>query len=130
MNAPVAHVSLLWQLIIFGGAVVFIVFALVLISSFLGQRHRERATGEPYESGIAPTGTARVRFNVKYYLVAMVFLIFDIEAVFLYTWAVSVRETGWMGFWEAVVFIVILLAALAYIWRTGALEWGSAKKTQ
>ncbi len=70
-----------------------------------------------------PTGGARLRLSAKFYLVAMLFVIFDIEALFLYAWSVSVRESGWTGFAEALVFIAILLAGLVYLWRVGALDW-------
>jgi NADH-quinone oxidoreductase subunit A len=99
------------------------------LSYFLGERHRERQTDDPYESGIAATGTARVRFDVKFYLIAMFFVIFDLEAVFIFAWAVSVRETGWTGYAEMLIFIGILAAALVYVWRLGALEWGAFVKT-
>jgi NADH-quinone oxidoreductase subunit A len=119
---------LLWPLAVYGGAAVLIVAALLVLSWLLGERHRERATGEPYESGVVPTGSVHVRFDVKFYLVAMFFLIFDLEAVFLYAWAVSVRETGWSGFLEAVIFIAVLAAALVYLWRSGALDWGTSRQ--
>ena len=93
------------------------------ISYVLGQKHRERLTDEPYESGITPTGSARVRFDVKFYLVAMFFVIFDLEAVFIYAWSVSIRETGWAGYLEVLTFIGILMAGLVYLWRMGALDW-------
>ena len=101
-----------------------IVAAILLLSAFLGQRHRERATDEPYESGVEATGTSHVRFDVKFYLVAMFFLIFDLEAVFLYAWAVSVKETGWAGYVEVLIFTAVLAAALLYLWKRGALVWG------
>jgi NADH-quinone oxidoreductase subunit A len=94
------------------------------LSYVLGQRHSERATGDVYEGGIVSTGSARVRLSVKFYLVAMFFVIFDLEAVFLFAWAVAARELGWAGYAEALVFVVILVAALVYLWRSGALDWG------
>jgi len=94
------------------------------IPRFLGERHRERATAEPYESGIPPTGSARGRLSARFYLVALLFVIFDVEAVFLIAWAISVREAGWTGFAGISVFIGILLAALVYEWKQGALDWG------
>ncbi len=97
------------------------------LSYFLGQRHRERATGQPYESGIAATGTARLRFDVKFYLVAMFFVVFDMESLFIFSWAVSVRESGWAGFAESLIFIAVLAAALIYLWRLGALDWAAGK---
>jgi NADH-quinone oxidoreductase subunit A len=77
----------------------------------------------PFESGIVGTGDARQRFSVKFYLVAMLFVIFDIEAVFLFAWAIVIPDVGWTGFWGAAVFILILLAGLLYDSRTGALDW-------
>jgi len=108
-------------------AVVALVAFMILLSYFLGERHRERATGEPYESGILSTGTARVRFDVKFYLVAVFFVVFDLEAVFIFAWAVSLRELKWAGYVEILIFIGVLMAALVYLWRLGALEWGKKK---
>ena len=89
----------------------------------LGQRHSEPATGEPYEGGIVSTGSARVRFSIRYALVAMFFVVFDLEAVFLFAWAGAARELGWPGYWAAVLFVATLAAALIYVWRAGALDW-------
>jgi NADH-quinone oxidoreductase subunit A len=100
---------------------------MIVVSYFLGERHRDRVTGETYESGIMPTGSARIRFDVRYYLVAMFFVIFDLEAVFIIAWAIALREAGWTGYIEILVFIAILVAALIYLWRIGALEWGTPK---
>jgi len=91
-------------------------------SYLLGERHRERATVEPYESGIISTGSARRRFDVKFYLIAVFFVIFDVEAMFIFAWAVGLREAGWTGFIVASIFIGVLLVALAYVWRLGALD--------
>jgi NADH-quinone oxidoreductase subunit A len=114
----------LWSIGIYFIAVLFIVGAMLGLSYVLGERHKEHATGEPYESGILPTGSARVRISVKYYLVAMFFVIFDLESAFIYAWAVSTRKLGWGGYIEVIIFIVVLLAALVYLWRIGALDWG------
>jgi NADH-quinone oxidoreductase subunit A len=92
------------------------------LSYVLGQRHKERATGEPYEGGHIPTGSARLRFSANFYLIAMFFVIFDLEAVFLIAWAVSLREAGWTGFIGASIFIFLLLVVLVYEWRSGALD--------
>ena len=114
---------------VYFAAVIIIVTVMITLSYVLGERHRDRQTAEPYESGIVSTGTARVRFDVKFYLIAMFFVIFDLEAVFIFAWAVSVRETGWTGYAEMMLFIGILAAALVYLWRLGALEWaGSVRK--
>ena len=108
---------------------ILIVTAMIAVSYVLGQRHRERATGEPYESGIAATGSAQVRFDVRFYLVAMFFVIFDLEAVFIFAWAVAVRELGWFGYFEVLIFIGILAIALIYLWRLGALDWAPARQS-
>ena len=94
------------------------------LSYIIGERHRSKATDEPFESGIVTVGLARLRLSAKFYLVAVFFVIFDVEAVFLFGWAVAFRELGWPGYIEAVIFIAILAAALSYLWRLGALDWG------
>ena len=130
MPVPPIDNQPLWPLAVYFGAIVMIVASMIGLSYLLGQRHRERATDEPYESGVAATGTARVRFDIKFYLVAVFFLIFDLEAAFLYAWAVAVRETGWTGYVEVLVFTGVLAAGLAYLWRLGALDWGKRKPTR
>ncbi len=121
--------SPLWPMAVYFAAVVSLVTIMLALSSILGERHREKQTAEPYESGIVSTGTARVRFDIKFYLIAMFFVIFDLEAAFVYAWAVSIRESGWSGYAEMLIFIGVLTAALVYLWRLGALEWGSFLKT-
>ncbi len=118
----------LWPLAVYFAGALLLVTGLLGLSHFLGEQHRERATGQPYESGIAATGTARVRFDVKFYLLAMIFVVFDLEAVFLIAWAISVREDGWAGYIEVLVFAGVLVAALVYLWKIGALDWGTEAK--
>ncbi|MDA8241458.1 MAG: NADH-quinone oxidoreductase subunit A [Nitrospiraceae bacterium] len=121
----------LWPLAVYLVLVIGLLFFMVAFSYVLGQRHRERATGVPYESGVSSTGTARIRFDVKFYLVAMFFVIFDVEAVFIFAWAIALREAGWTGYMEILVFIGVLVAALVYLWRLGALDWGPrGRKTE
>lgn len=115
----------LWPLATYFGAVIVLVIGMLGLSYLLGEKHRQRTTGEPYESGMPPTGSARLRFDVKFYLVATFFVVFDLEAVFLFAWAVAARELGWAGYAEVTIFIGVLLVALVYLWRTGALKWGS-----
>ena len=103
--------------------VLVLVTAMLALSYVLGQRHDEHATGSPFESGIVSEGTARVRVSAKFYLVAIFFVIFDLESVFIYAWAVAGKDLGWPAFWEMVVFIGILAATLIYLWRIGALDW-------
>lgn len=96
----------------------------MLLGGFLlGGRAKARAKNVPYESGIDSVGSARLRLSAKFYLVAMFFVIFDVEALYLYAWSVSIRESGWLGFIEAAIFILVLLAGLVYLVRIGALDW-------
>ncbi len=97
--------------------------AFVLLSRFLGPRNANPEKVSVYECGVAPVGTARERFPVRFYLVAILFIVFDIEAVFLYPWARLFRELGLFGLIEMGVFILILVVGLVYAWRKGALEW-------
>ena len=102
---------------------VAIATALISFSFFLGKRVKDQVKDSPYECGIAPTGSARERFSVKFYLVAIVFILFDIEAVFLYPWAVVYRDLKMFGFVEMLLFIVLILSGFFYIWKKGALDW-------
>ncbi len=99
-------------------------------SYLLGGRDWGRAKNDPFESGVVSQGGARLRLSAKFYLVAMFFVIFDVEALFLYAWAVSAREIGWMGFIEVSIFIVVLLVGLIWLWRLGALDWAPAARKQ
>ena len=117
-----------WPLAVYIVLVGMLVMAMLSLSFVLGQRHQDRATGSPYESGILSEGSARVRFSAKFYLMAMFFVIFDLEAVFLFAWAIAVRETGWAGYAEVLLFITVLLATLVYLWRAGALDWGQGSR--
>ena len=112
-----------WALAVFLLGVAGLCAFMMGVSSLLGSKAWGRSKNEPFESGMLPTGSARLRLSAKFYLVAMLFVIFDIEALFLFAWSVSVRESGWTGFVEALVFIAILLAGLVYLWRVGALDW-------
>ena len=113
-----------WVFLLYAAAVIGLVAGMIGASYFLGQRHLKQATRQPFESGIVPVGYARFRLPVQFYLVAMFFVIFDLEAAFLYAWATAVRAAGWTGYIVISVFIAALLAALAYLWRSGALDWG------
>ena len=119
----------LWPLVVYAVASGVLVALMIGLSYVLGQRRFRTAAVEPYESGMLPTGSAWMQFDVKYYLVAMFFVIFDVEALFIFAWAVSLREVGWAGFVEALIFIVILFAGLAYIWAMGALDWGPERSS-
>ncbi|MFI0488625.1 MAG: NADH-quinone oxidoreductase subunit A [Yersinia sp. (in: enterobacteria)] len=104
---------------------------LMLMGAFyLGGRARARAKNVPYESGIDPVGSARMRLSAKFYLVAMFFVIFDVEALYLYAWSISLRESGWIGFIEATIFVLVLLVGLVYLVRIGALDWAPARSNR
>ncbi len=99
----------------------------VILSGLLGPRRPTPEKEAPYECGMPPVGDARERMSVKFYLVAMIFLLFDIEVAFLYPWALSLRELGWTGFVQILVFMLILLAGYVYVWKKGALDWGKER---
>jgi NADH-quinone oxidoreductase subunit A len=97
--------------------------ALVTLSSLVGWARPSRVKEQAYECGVTPVGDARQPFSVKFYLVAMVFILFDIEAIFLYPWAYIFRSLRWAGFYEMMVYVGILLAGYVYLWKKGALDW-------
>lgn len=100
-----------------------IVLSLLLIAQIIGPKRFNPAKAEPFESGNPPRGDARMRFSVKFYLVAMLFLIFDIEVVFLYPWAILFRRLGVFGLIEMGIFLSILIIGFIYVWKKGALDW-------
>lgn len=116
----------LLNLLLYSAVVVVLMAGMVLLSYVLGGRHGGRAAGEPYESGVVATGSARLRFPAQFYIIAMFFVIFDLESVFLAAWAISIREDGWGGFVIILVFVATLAAVLVYISRTGAFTYASS----
>lgn len=128
MTDPAPPASDFWPLLVFVMAAVALTAVMIALSALLGQRHRQRTTGEPYESGMPLTGTARMRFDVKFYLMAMLFVIFDLETVFIVAWAASARQLGWPGYAGIAVFVASLLLTLFYLWRVGALDWGNSEQ--
>ncbi len=118
----------MWKLALLFFLIVFIVSSMICISFFLGERHHCRATGEPYESGIPPTPMQRQQYAGQYFLIALFFVVFDIEVLFLTAWAIAVKAVGWTGFIEISIFIGVLLAALLFLWKEGALDWGTIAK--
>lgn len=124
MEGSVENTDVLWPALIYGLIVLTLVGAILALSYPLGGRHRERATGEPYEGGILSTGSANVRFSSQFYLIAMLFVIFDVETIFIVSWAIAFEELGWYGFVGVVVFIILLVVVLLYEWRNGALDFG------
>ena len=101
---------------------------LIGASAILGKKLRNKVKDTAYECGIEPTGDARQRFSVKFYLVAMLFILFDIEAIFLFPWVVVYRDLGFLTFFSMLVFILLILTGFFYIWKKGALEWGDLEK--
>ena len=97
----------------------------LLLSDLLGPSKPSPEKSAPYECGMPPVGDARERQSVKFYLVAMIFLLFDIEVAFLYPWAMALRDLGWGGFGQVVLFLALLSAGYVYVWRKGVLDWGS-----
>ncbi len=118
------NTTLLWPLLVYSVAAILLVGGMLLMSYFIGERHKEQATNETYESGIAVTGNARLRLPIHFYLIAMFFVIFDVAAVFLITWAISIREVGWVGYITILIFSSVLGSVLMYLWRTGGLDFG------
>ncbi len=114
----------LWPLVLYFCLVLGLLGVMIGLPAVLGERHRDPSTGQPFESGIAPTGSARTRMSAQFYLVAMIFLVFDLEAVFLFAWAAAARDLGWFGFAGMLAFALLLVAGLIYEWREGTLDWG------
>jgi len=126
-TAQIAGAQSLWPLLVYAIAVALTLAAILIVGRLLGSpTRRTPGTELPYESGIVPVGSAEtLRLSVEFYLIAMFFVIFDLETIFIFAWAVAFRDLGWHGFAAAAVFIGVLFAALIYEWRTGALDWGS-----
>ncbi|SHI99062.1 NADH dehydrogenase subunit A [Malonomonas rubra DSM 5091] len=103
---------------------------LMLLARYLGQRTSTEVKDQPYESAILPSGDSRLRQPVPFYLVAIFFIVFDLEAVFVVSWAVAYDLLGWAGFWQISFFIVVLFLGLVYLWKMGGLDWGSNAKRE
>src|SRR6478736_1391251 len=117
-----------WPILIMIGLGVGFAAGSVILSGLLGPRKPTAEKAAPYECGMPAVGDARERQSVKFYLVAMIFLLFDIEVAFLYPWAMALRDLGWGGFTQVVLFMALLLAGYVYVWRKGALDWGEEKQ--
>jgi NADH-quinone oxidoreductase subunit A len=113
-----------WPLIAFALIVISLIGIMIGLSYVLGERHKEKTTVEPYESGIPATGDARLRFSSGFYIIAMFFVIFDLDAAFIMLWAVSFRELGLPGYIGILIFIGLLIVLLIYELRIGALDFG------
>lgn len=118
--------SPLWPLVLYFASIIVLVIAILGLSSIVGQRSKmEGARAEPFESGVEHIGSAQIPVTVEYYLIAMFFVIFDLETVFIFAWAVAFFELGLFGYVAISVFVFILVVALAYEWKSGALDWGA-----
>jgi NADH-quinone oxidoreductase subunit A len=113
-----------FSLVIYGMMILALVAALLFIASWLGEKKINPEKLRAYESGIIPTGSARLRYPIPFFLVAVFFLIFDVEGAYIFSWAISCDALGWSGWLQISFFIVMLLVGLVYIWRKGGLDWG------
>ncbi len=116
--------STLWPLLVYAGGVVLLVAIMLIASHFLGEKHKETVTDTVFESGIKVTGDARIQFPIQFYILAMFFVIFDLEVVFIVAWAIHAKALGWAGYIAIAIFIGLLVAVLIYEWRIGALDFG------
>jgi len=113
---------------LYAGMVAVVLGVLMFLATWLGKRDPYPEKDSPYESGVEPTGAARLRFPVQFYLVAIFFIIFDLEAVFIYSWAVAFDLLGWPGYLYILFFVVTLVLGLIYVWKKKGLEWGPRGK--
>jgi NADH-quinone oxidoreductase subunit A len=121
---PVAVV--IWPAALYAALVAVVVVTILVASHYLGERHDDAERATPYESGIKPAGPLPKRLSIEFYQVALFFVIFDLEAVFILAWAVGARRLGWAGYIEMATFVALLFAGLVYVWRVGGLDWGAA----
>lgn len=122
MTSILTVITTLWPLFVYSVLSVVLVAVMLGLSHILGSRSKNNPQNPPYESGMKITGSARLRFPAKFYLIAMFFVLFDIETVFIITWAIAFREVGWAGYLGVFIFVAILLIILLYEWRSGALD--------
>ena len=113
-----------FSLVVFGLMIMALIGLLLFVASYLGEKTSNSEKFRPYESGVIPTGSARLRYPVPFYLVAIFFLLFDVEGAYIFSWAIAWEELGWAGWLQISFFITVLILGLAYIWNKGGLEWG------
>jgi NADH-quinone oxidoreductase subunit A len=119
-----------WPFLVYFGIVIFTAGSILVLSHILGERHTDKEKGEPFESGVNVTGSAWARLSANFYLIAILFVIFDLETIYIVAWALGVTELGWTGYIGALVFILVLVVALIYEWRMGTLDWGPVTMLQ
>ena len=117
-----------FSLVAYGLMIIALIALLLFIASWLGQKTSNSEKSRPYESGVIPTGDARLRYPVPFYLVAIFFLLFDVEGAYIFSWAIAWETLGWAGWLQISFFIVVLILGLVYIWQKGGLEWGPTGK--
>ena len=125
---PTSYPDTYFPVLVQIGLAVLVATALVAISYLIGKRVKDKVKDSPYECGIAPTGTARERFSVKFYLVAIMFILFDVEVVFLFPWAVVFRELKLYGFVSMLLYLVVVLSGFLFLWKKGALDWARSER--
>jgi NADH-quinone oxidoreductase subunit A len=111
------------SLVLYAGAVLVLIGILLFLVAWLGEKKQNVEKQRPYECGVIPTGLARFRYPVPFYLVAIFFLVFDVETAYIFAWAAAFDELGWLGYLRITFFIVVLLFSLFYVWKKGALDW-------
>lgn len=119
----------IWPLVVYFVAVIALVLTMLGLSWLLGERRANAATNDAFESGVVSVGNAQGRISVDFYLIAIFFVIFDLETVFIFAWAIAFFELGWQGYFSILVFVAVLVVALVYEWRSGALDWGIKART-
>ncbi len=127
---PTSYIELYFPVLVQVVIALGLAAGLIGVSALLGKRAKSPQKDTPYESGMVPSGSARERFSVKFYLVGMVFILFDIEAIFLYPWAVVYRQLKLFGFFEMLVFVALVLVGFFYVWKKGALDWSGEDGTE
>ncbi len=115
----------IWPLVVYFVAVILLVLTMLGLSWLLGQARANNSTNDPFESGVVSVGDAQGRISVDFYLIAIFFVIFDLETVFIFAWAIAFFELGWTGYAAILVFVLVLVVALIYEWKSGALDWGN-----
>jgi NADH-quinone oxidoreductase subunit A len=125
-NAASAEI---WPLVVYFVAIILLVLTMLGLSWLLGEHRTNAATNDAFESGVVSVGNAQGRISVDFYLIAIFFVIFDLETVFIFAWAIAFFELGWQGYFSILVFVAVLVVALVYEWRSGALDWGIKART-
>jgi len=125
-----AATTIWWPVAVYAIAVFALTAFILLLTHVLGERHGDLGTGDRYESGIEPASPLPQRLSIEFYQLAIFFVVFDIETVFIVAWAIAARRLGWAGYLEVLFFVILLLAGLIYLWKEGALDWGPGSRAR